>query len=120
MTRTNFATAAVGAWLAVAAVLPVSAQNLGAAQKRYEDQLAYCNSGRLPDPERNACVRDAGIDLDRARGGPPRNSMGTTQDGRATIIGPAGLPQPSGGTEEITSRDGRATIVLPADQVPRN
>jgi hypothetical protein len=115
MTRTRFVTTA---WLAAAVVLPVSAQDLSAAQQRYQEQLAFCNSGRLPDPERNACVRDAGIALDRARGGPPRNVMSTTEDGRATIIGPAGAPQPSGGTDEITSRDGRATIVVPANQAP--
>ena len=85
-------------------------------QQRYERQIAYCNSGKLPDPERNACVRDAGLHLDRSLGGAPRNQATTSEDGRATIIGPAGLPAPNSGSDEITSPDGRATIVLPADQ----
>lgn len=87
-------------------------------QQRYERQLAYCNSGKLPDPERNACVRDAGNLLDRSLGGTPRNEVTTSQDGRATIISPAGLPPPNSGSDDVTSRDGRATIVLPANQQP--
>jgi hypothetical protein len=85
-------------------------------QQRYERQIAYCNSGQLPDPGRNACVRDAGLALDRERGGPPTNQTSTSQDGRATIVSPAGLPPPNSGSDDVTSRDGRATIVLPADQ----
>jgi len=85
-------------------------------QQRYERQIAYCNSGKLPDPERNACVRDAGLQLDRSLGGAPRNQATTSDDGRATIIGPTGLPAPNSGSDEVTSPDGRATIVLPADQ----
>ncbi|MGR4868029.1 hypothetical protein ACIPRI_04070 [Variovorax sp. LARHSF232] len=84
-------------------------------QQRYERQIAYCNSGKLPDPARNACVRDAGLALDRADG-PPRDVPTTSEDGRATIISPAGLPPPNSGSDGVTSKDGRATIVLPADQ----
>lgn len=85
-------------------------------QQRYEQQLAFCNSGKLPDPERNACVRDAGAQLDRSLGGTPRNQAVTSQDGRATIMSPSGLPAPDSGSDSITSQDGRATIVLPANQ----
>ena len=87
-------------------------------QQRYERQLAYCNSGNLPDPERNACVRDAGLMLDRAIGGTPRNAQTTSEDGRATIIGPSGLPAPDSGSSQVTSPDGRSTIVVPAYQEP--
>ena len=85
-------------------------------QQRYERQMAYCNSGKLPDPERNACVRDAGLQLDRSLGGAPRNQATTSEDGRATIIGPSGLPAPDSGSSAVTSPDGRSTIVVPAYQ----
>ena len=85
-------------------------------QQRYEQQIAFCNSGRLPDPERNACVRDAGNLLDRRLGGTPRNQMTTSEDGRATIIGPAGLPPPDSGSTEVTSPHGPSTIVLAANE----
>ncbi|SFN14232.1 hypothetical protein [Variovorax sp. OV329] len=105
--------------LAIGTVL--AALSLGAAaqltpQQRYERQIAECNSGKLPDPQRNACVRDAGRMLDQSLGGTPRNQATTSEDGRATIIGPAGLPPPNSGSNDVTSPDGRATIVLPADQ----
>ena len=109
---------ALGAAL-MALSLGASAQTAPTAltpQQRYEQQIAYCNSGQLPDPVRNACVRDAGLVLDRAQGGPPGNVTSTSEDGRATIVGPAGLPPPNSGSDEITSPDGRATIVLPANQ----
>ena len=105
--------AATAAWcLAAAAQAPAQLT----PQQRYERQLAYCNSGKLPDPERNACVRDAGLMLDRSLGGTPRNQVTTSEDGRATIISPAGLPAPDSGSDAITSPDGRSTIVLPANQ----
>ena len=85
-------------------------------QQRYEQQIAHCNSGQLPEPVRNACIRDAGLTLDKARGGPPGNVTSTSEDGRATIVSPADLPPPSSGSDEITSPDGRSTIVLPANQ----
>jgi len=111
-----FPTAALVALLALSLQALAQSPDLAAAQQRYERQLAYCNSGQLPDPERNACVRDAGLMLDRARGGrPPSNAATTSEDGRATIIGPAGLPPPNSGSDAITSGDGRSTIIVPAD-----
>jgi hypothetical protein len=105
--------------LAAAASLACPGAMAQSPQQRYEQQLAYCNSGKLPDPERNACVRDAGLMLDRARGGPPTNAVTTSEDGRATIVGPSGLPPPNSGSDDITSQDGRATIVLPASAPSR-
>ncbi|MDM0044154.1 hypothetical protein QTH91_06645 [Variovorax dokdonensis] len=84
-------------------------------QQRYERQLAVCNSGKLPEPERDACVRDAGRMLDQALGGRPGNVTTTTEDGRATVVSPAGLPVPNSGSDQVRSRDGRSTIVVPAD-----
>lgn len=112
---------ALGAAMA-ALSLPAAAQSQTqlTPQQRYERQLAYCNSGNLPDPQRNACVRDAGRLLDSSLGGTPRNEVTTSGDGRATIVSPAGLPPPDSGSDSITSGDGRATIVLPADrQAPK-
>ena len=93
---------ALGAAMA-ACSLSAAAQAQLTPQQRYERQLAYCNSGQLPDPQRNACVRDAGNLLDRSVGGTPRNAQTTSEDGRATIIGPAGLPAPDSGCRAITS-----------------
>lgn len=89
-----FATTAC-ALAAGAAAFAQQAPDLSAAQRRYERALAVCNSGKLPRPERDACVRDAGVAWDRAR-------AGQLVDGKA-----------DDGT--VTSPDGRATIVLPPD-----
>lgn len=87
-----------------------------AAAQRYEQQLAACNSGSLAAPAREACIRNAGTALDRARGGPPADAELTTPDGRATVVAPAGSVPPASASDTRTSRDGRATIVLPADR----
>jgi hypothetical protein len=93
---------------------PVLAQS-AAAQQRYEQQIAVCNSGNLPRPERDACVRDAGIALDQARGsGTPRSVDETTPDGRSTVVIQDGSPPPADDSDTVTSPDGRSTIVLPA------
>jgi hypothetical protein len=101
------------------AAIPAWAQqapDLAAAQQRYERQVAACNSGALAAPAREACIRDAGTALDRARGGPPSDVSVPSADGRATIVAPAGSTPSSGGSDTVPSRDGRATIVLPADR----
>lgn len=87
-------------------------------QQRYEREIAACNSGNLPAPTREACVRAAGTALDRARGGPPTEVPRPSADGRATIVTPPGATPPSSGSDAVTSGDGRATIVLPADRSP--
>ena len=117
MTHTPFALLMIGSalWGASLAATAQQRQQQLTPQQRYEQQLAYCNSGKLPEPARNACVRDAGNMLDRADG-PPRDVTSTSQDGRATIVSPAGLPTPNSGSDDVRSQDGRSTIVLPADQ----
>ncbi|MDB5895318.1 MAG: hypothetical protein JWQ88_2849 [Rhodoferax sp.] len=96
-----------------------------AAQQAYEKQVAACNAGNLPAPAREACVRNAGNALDRARGGPPVGVPIATPDGRATVIAPEGsvapladpvppsLAPPPGSAGTVTTPDGRATIVQP-------
>jgi len=114
------------------------------AQQRFDAQIAECNSGKLPAPEREACVRKAGHDLDRARGGPPRHvitrtpdrrstvvtpegapvpasvsATRRTPDRRSTVVSPDGSPVPSSGTASARSPEGRSTVVPPADQPSR-
>jgi hypothetical protein len=87
------------------------------AQRRYEARIAECNGSGMPTPARNACVRNAGLLLDRTLGGPPANTEIDTQDGRATVIAPSGSIAPRAGSDTVTSGDGRATIVVPADGI---
>ena len=94
------------------------AQAADAAQQRYDNEIARCNTGNLAAPAREACVRAAGLALDRARGGPPVDVPVTTPDGRSTVVTPAGGPRPADASDTRTSNDGRATIVLPAGRTP--
>ena len=71
----------------------------------------------MPAPARDACVRDAGLLLDRTLGGPPPDAEMETPDGRATVIAPSGSITPRANSDTITSDDGRATIVVPADGI---
>ena len=98
---------------AVAASAQTSAES---AQQRYERTLTACNGGTMPAPAREACIRNAGLALDAARGGAPVDTEVESADGRATIITPAGSSTPLNSTDTRTSRDGRATIVQPADR----
>lgn len=102
--------------LAALAMASAAAAQTGvdAAQMRYDQEIARCNSGNLPAPARAGCVRNAGLALDRARGGPPTDVPMTTPDGRSTVIAPAGSARPRDDSSIVTSPDGRATIVLPA------
>jgi hypothetical protein len=81
------------------------------AQQRYAREVASCNSGALAAPDREACIRVAGQQLDRARGLPPVDAPVTTPDGRATVVQPEGVASPAGTSATDTSRDGRATVV---------
>jgi len=103
----------IAATFAVSA--PSRAQGAGATpQERYQRQLAYCNSGQLPTPQRDACVRDAGHLLDARLGGTPTPVQQTSPDGQSTVIAPPNEPVPSGDPKFITSPDGRAEIGVPA------
>lgn len=105
-------------WLASGLVLLLSgvagAQTVDAARQRYDAEIAHCNSGTLAAPARDACVRSAGLALDRERGGPPVEVPKETANGRATVMTPANAPPPATDSSTRTTRDGRATIVLPA------
>jgi hypothetical protein len=97
-----------------AVALAQQAPDLAGAQQRYESALAFCNSGNLPRPERDACVRDAGRALDRARGGSSPDVDVASPDGRSTVVIPDNAPPPQSDDGTVTSPDGRSTIVLPA------
>lgn len=98
-----------------AQIAPEVTPELAHAQQRYDKQIARCNRGKLPEPARRACVREAGHALDRARGGPARNVAEPSANGRAIVVTPAGAPQPSSDSTAVTTPNDRATIVLPAD-----
>ncbi|MDM0014927.1 hypothetical protein QTH87_20955 [Variovorax sp. J22P168] len=102
-----------------AAVLLAGCATMAGAQtyqQRYDQLIARCNDGTMPRPERDACVRDAGLALERARQG---SSGGSQTENRSTVIVPDGASR--AGTDsstEYTSQDGRAVIVPPAGSPP--
>ena len=85
--------------------------DLAAAQTRYDRDIAGCNGGTLPAPQREACIREAGAALDRARGGPADSTLTTSRDGRASIVTPSPLAPPSVTPDIVISPDGRASVV---------
>lgn len=95
-----------------------SDEAVATAQRQYETDVASCNTGALPAPMRESCVRTAGLRLDRARGGPPADATVTSTDGRATVITPEGSTPPASGSDPVTSRDGRANVVPPSGVTP--
>ncbi|MEH3087219.1 MAG: hypothetical protein PGN26_11975 [Xylophilus ampelinus] len=95
-----------------------------AAQIRYERQIEACNQPDRPAPERRACIRAAGAALDRVTGGPSSDVQTTSEDGRATILAPAGIGSREGDPSDITpqtrtSGDGRSTVLIPSDSTLR-
>jgi hypothetical protein len=108
--RAAISSALLGFALASVAQTPT---NQAEAQRRFDAQIAKCNSGNLPAPERDACVRKAGHDLDRARGAPPRNVTTRTPDRRSTVVTPEGAPVPPSGTTTVRTPDRRSTVVSP-------
>ena len=88
------------------------------ATQRYERRLDACNMSTMPAPEREACIRGAGLAMDAARGGAPTNVEMESADGRATIIAPAGSRTPLSSTETRTTDVGRAVVVQPAERAP--
>ena len=106
---------AIGFGLAMLAAGWAMAQAGGDAERMarevYERDLAMCNSGDLPAPRREACVRAAGNRLDRARGIAPADTVQTSPDGRASVVTPQGEPAPGSASDPVTTRDGRAVVV---------
>jgi len=120
MNRISIHTTIFAAAVLAAACLhaQTSDEAVAAAQRQYETDIASCNTGSLPAPMREACVRNAGLRLDRARGGPPADATVTSTDGRATVITPEGSTPPVSGSDPVTSRDGRANVVPPSGVTP--
>lgn len=94
------------------------------ARTRYDERVRTCGEG-LPRPEYEACIRAAGVALDRtgvaASGTKPMESS----DGRAKIyVAPGTSPPPAESSElapkTVTSRDGRATLLVPSDSTLRS
>ena len=90
---------------------------------RYDREIARCNRGTMPAPAREACVRQAGLALDKATGGITGTRETTSPDGRATVMEPSmGKSDPAGSRPRTatpsapltTTPDGRATVVNPA------
>lgn len=96
----------------------------GAAQARYQQQLASCDPAQ-PRPAYNACVRAAGLALDRSGTTGSSGIVGESSDGRATILQPPGAPvqniAPSAVVPQtFTSQDGRSTLLVPSDSTMRS
>ncbi|RYF66723.1 MAG: hypothetical protein EOO29_38255 [Comamonadaceae bacterium] len=111
-------TSHVGVWVCATVALFVLAATAHAqpssAQQRYDSQVAQCNRAGLPAPQREACLRDAGRQLDSTNGGvPPALVPRTSADGRAEVMAPPGAPPPASGPQFVTSPDGRAVLGVP-------
>jgi hypothetical protein len=101
-----------------------SAQNGTTDPKaRYDQEIARCNRGTMPAPEREDCIRQAGLAFDKASGGITGTRETTSPDGRATVMEPAtGTAGPASSRLRaatpppplLTTPDGRATVVNPA------
>jgi hypothetical protein len=103
-------------------------------RQAYERAVAACQAGQLPAPQRDACIREAGLALDRARLGPGAvPEVTTTPDGRATVVpnvppgpgvgagssaagtGSPSAPQSPDEAGTVVSPDGRSRVVVPTD-----
>jgi hypothetical protein len=99
-----------------AAMLASWATFTTAQSDSFDSLIARCNDGTMPRPERDACIRDAGLALQRAQQGSSGYSQ--TED-RSTVVTPYGSTRE--GTDSsttYTSPDGRAVIVPPAGSPP--
>lgn len=114
---TRFPVHAAISCAALTASMPALAQyDPDVATQRYNRAVAYCNSGNLPRPARDACIRDAGRAMDQAQGGGVAPTIDVSSPGdRATVVIPDNAPLPRSDSTTITSPDGNSTIVLPAD-----
>jgi hypothetical protein len=86
------------------------------AQQAYNADIASCNNAGYPAPQRESCVRDAGLRLDRFRGVPAVPVPEATADGRAIVMTPSSASTSLRASTTTTTSDGRATVVVPASQ----
>lgn len=124
LTSLAFLVIPLAASLGVDAAVAQSSADASRAEYLYDREMTRCNSGTMASPERDACVREAGLQLERSRGGLPGDVTRTTADGRATVVSPAGglLPAAAAavGTDVQTTGDGRANVAQPSDRsIPR-
>jgi hypothetical protein len=82
------------------------------ARQQYDFDIAVCNMAGFTAPDRDTCVREAGVRLDRLRGVPAGTEGTISTDGRATVMTASPGQAPRGSTT-TTSSDGRATVVVP-------
>lgn len=134
--------AVLGAFVGISFSSVAQTPDLAEAQRHFDEEVARCNNSKLPRPQRDACIRDAGVALDRARGAPASNVTTRSRDRRSTVVKPQGSSVPAGtatvrsgdrrstvvtprnapapaGTTTVTSPDGRSTVVVPAGQPTR-
>lgn len=97
------------------------------ARSLYDQRIAACDVG-MPRPRYEACVRGAGIALDRTGLPPTGNTPVESTDGRAKIFVAPGAaaeratdPVPADDIVQTTrpSADGRATELVPSDSTLR-
>lgn len=88
------------------------------AQQQYDLDIAICNTGGFPAPQRDACIREAGQRLDRSLQPATQGAAVQNVDGRATVVvDPAGSSALRG-EALATTPDGRANVVVPSSAAP--
>lgn len=91
----------------------VSPAATAAARQQYNLDIDACNNAGSPAPQRESCVRQAGLRLDRLRGVPAVPEPEATADGRAIVMTPSTSSTTLLGSTTTTTEDGRATVVVP-------
>jgi hypothetical protein len=119
--RSLLSLAAMGGLMGGASLVNAQSADAGtgaavAAQQAYNAEIASCNNAGYPAPQRESCVRDAGLRLDRFRGAPAVPEPEATADGRAIVMTPSTASSSLRGSTTTTTSDGRATVVVPALQ----
>ena len=118
-------TACFGLLLPLLLSTPAMAQlPANAARSVYQQQLAACDPAQ-PRPAYNACVRAAGLTLDRSGATGAGSVVNESADGRATILESPGAVSPAYAPSVVvpqttTSQDGRATLLVPSDSTIRS
>lgn len=94
-------------------VSPEATAATAAARQHYNLDIDVCNNAGSPAPQRESCVREAGLRLDRLRGVPAVPEPEATADGRAIVMTRSTSSTTLLGSTTTTTEDGRATVVVP-------